>query len=155
MMPEQKPGKSRQDYATPSEFILAVQTRFGHMDVDLAASSENAKAPVYVTEEQNSLATDWQQWTGNLWLNPPFANIERWVQKCAFTTLLNGARIFVLVPASIGTYWFSEFVHQKAMVLGLSPRLTFEGEKDPYPKDLMLCVYGTFRGFDVWNWRRQ
>lgn len=45
-------------------------------------------------------------------------------------------------------------MNRKAMVLGLSPRLTFKGEKDPYPKDLMLSVYGqAYSGFDTWNWR--
>ncbi len=40
------------------------------------------------------------------------------------------------------------------MVLGLSPRLTFEGTKDPYPKDLMLSVFGYgMNGFDTWRWK--
>ena len=40
------------------------------------------------------------------------------------------------------------------MVLGLSPRLTFEGETDAYPKDLMLSVFGFgLHGFDTWRWR--
>ena len=39
------------------------------------------------------------------------------------------------------------------MVLGLSPRLTFEGTDDPYPKDLMLSVFGYgLSGFGTWRW---
>ena len=48
------------------------------------------------------------------------------------------------------------------MVLGLSPRLTFDGmapnpktgRVDGYPKDLMLSVFGMgLNGFDCWRWR--
>lgn len=35
----------------------------------------------------------------------------------------------------------------------LSPRLTFEGTTDPYPKDLMLSVFSAgVHGFDSWRW---
>lgn len=57
-------------------------------------------------------------------------------------------------PASIGSNWFAEHVHRRALVLGLNgPRLKFEGSPDPYPKDLMLVCYGESPGFDVWRWR--
>lgn len=41
--PIQKPGRSKQDYGTPWEFIRAVERRWGKLHVDLAAHSENAK----------------------------------------------------------------------------------------------------------------
>jgi hypothetical protein len=59
-MPKQKPGRSKQDYGTPPEFIQAVEDRLkSNFAIDLAASHENAKAPVYITEEENSLVQDW------------------------------------------------------------------------------------------------
>lgn len=147
-------GKSKQDYSTPWEFIRAVEKRFGDLNVDLAASDDNAKAPYYVTEETDSLSIDWSPPDRiNMWLNPPFANIEPWVKKCAATALGHGSQILVLVPASIGSNWFAEHVHGRARVYGLSPRLTFEGCKDPYPKDLMLCVYGERPGLECWRWK--
>ena len=40
-----------------------------------------------------------------------------------------------------------------AYVFDLKGRPSFDG-KGPYPKDLMLCLYGTpFRGSSVWDWR--
>lgn len=152
--PRQKPGKSKQDYATPWKFIRAVEARFGALAWDLAANADNAKASEFYTEGDNSLLQPWHRLQGNLWLNPPFGDIAPWARKCA-ESRGEGRRIFLLTPASIGSCWFADYVHGRALVLGLSPRMKFEGAKDPYPKDLMLCVYGRPPGFDVWRWDAQ
>lgn len=54
---------------------------------------------------------------------------------------------------SFGTDWFRARVWGHAHVLGISPRLTFVGSKDPYPKDLMLSCFGKMtNGFALWRW---
>ena len=144
---------SKQDYGTPWPFIRAVEARWGALTLDLAAREDNAKAPAYITPEQDSLTSVWVPF-GRQWLNPPFARITPWAAKCAASELLADARRFLLVPASVGSNWFASHVHRKALVLGLNgPRLQFEGSPDPYPKDLMLVCYGESPGFDVWRWR--
>jgi phage N-6-adenine-methyltransferase len=149
--PQQKPGRSEQGVGTPPDLIGAVENRFGALAWDLAATPENAKAPQYITPTVNSLLVDWSVWIGPqlAWLNPPFADIAPWVRKAATC----GARVLVLVPASVGSNWFSGHVHRKCMVLALNPRVTFVGHTHPYPKDLLLCCYGYAPGFDVWRWR--
>jgi phage N-6-adenine-methyltransferase len=150
----QKPGRSRQDYGTPLDFINAVEASWGPLSLDLAASDENHKAPVWITPEQDSFSYDWSVAGCRLmWLNPPYSDIAPWAAKCAATKLVRGSRIFLLVPASVGSNWYADHVHGKAHVLALSPRLTFEGCADPYPKDLLLAVYGEAPGFDVWRWK--
>lgn len=155
-VPVQKPGLSRQDYGTPCEFIHAVQDRFGPITRDLAASSANAKALKFYGIEDNSLLQPWAENdpTGLLWLNPPFANLREWAQKCAHEAPRRLGLIAMLTPASVGSNWFVEHLHRKAMVLALSPRITFEGESTPYVKDLQLSVFGYgMNGFDVWRWK--
>jgi phage N-6-adenine-methyltransferase len=155
-MPVQKPGKSKQDYGTPLEFIRAVEARFGPLVCDLAASAENAKAPLYCDIERDSLTVSWstEHPTGNLWLNPEFADIDPWAAKCAEESTKRHGLILLLTPASVGSNWFAKHVNRKAMVLGLSPRLQFEGTTAPYPKDLMLSVFGMgLSGFDCWRWK--
>lgn len=155
-MPVQKPGYSKQTYGTPQEFIDAVEKRFGKLVCDLAAGPENAKCERFYCEETNSLGQPWAKKYPeyNLWLNPPFKNIGVWAKKCAEESLNRQGLILFLTPASIGTNWFADHVHQKSMVFGISPRLTFEGETTPFPKDLMLSVYGMgLKGFDVWKWK--
>ena len=149
-------GKSKQDYETPADFIRAVERRFGPLVWDLAAREDNAKAPYFITPEQDSLTVDWGTLVprGNRFLNPEFAQIAPWAEQCAATTLVPPLdRILLLVPASVGSVWFAEHVHEQAFVLALKGRLTFVGQEDPYPKDCILAVYGGFTGFDVWDWR--
>lgn len=163
-VPKQKPGRSKQDYETPRIFLDALEKRFGKMDVDLAATRKNAKAPICLTLEEDSLTYHWaSSWPDeNLFLNPPFADIEPWAAKCAEEgpKMIRG-RIFLLTPASIGSDWFARNVYGQAMVLGLSPRIPFDGtpinpktgRPDGYPKDLMISVFGAgMHGFDCWRW---
>lgn len=154
-------GESRQDFETPNDFMAAVVKRFGTIDTDLAASPANAKAQHFVTKEDNSLTRPWYRMAGLCWLNPPFENITPWAQKCAASSceycqdgrLHAGAKILFLTPASVGSNWFSSFVHGKALVLALNGRLTFKGCPTPYPKDCILSCYGFTPGFEVWKWK--
>mgnify|MGYP001589189719 FL=1 len=168
-MPKQKPGRrSKQDYGTPWEFIRAVEARFGKLDIDLAGTERNKKAPKVITPEQDSLGSAAHLWPMNrrCWLNPPFSRIGPWAAACSMwrsdfpkAGVMDKSRIFFLTPASVGANWFRGHVYGKALVLFLcsnehgSGRLTFEGEKDPYPKDLILSVYGEPPGFEMWGWR--
>lgn len=159
-MPAQKPGASKQDYETPREFLDAVEARFGPLHVDLAARDDNAKAPKWITPEQDSLSVRWAHRfpRHRAWLNPEFARIDPWAAKCAKEARSEespmGIYIFMLTPASVGANWFANHVHGKAMVYALSPRLTFVGETQAYPKDCVLSVFGYgVAGFDVWRWK--
>lgn len=187
-MPAQKPGRSKQDYGTPRNLIDAVEARFGQLDWDLAAHAGNAKAPRYVTLEDDlsvrppvgatarwlvdSLTLDWSRFDNgtngervtNLWLNPPFEDIEKWVSKAAetFTPDTRFVRLIMLVPASVGANWFIDHVWGLAThIIFLNGRLTFEGCAKPYPKDCMLLVYGAPEfaeldpcGVSVWPWKK-
>ena len=123
---------------------------------DLAASEANAKADAWYDEEMNALGRPWHQINapgGMLWLNPPFDDIAPWAEKCAAESVQPGcAPILLLTPASIGTNWFRDFVFRHALVFALNGRIKFVGASDPYPKDLMLSVYGLgVTGFNIWT----
>lgn len=149
-------GASKQTYGTPLDFLEAVTKRFGFIDVDLAADVENRVTTEFYGEEDDSLSKPWadDHPTGNLWLNPPYGDIAKWAEKCRKESKQRRGLIHLLVPASIGAKWFARDVKKHAMVLALTPRLTFAGCTTPYPRDCILAVYGYgFRGFDMWNWR--
>lgn len=154
-MPKQKPHRSVQTYGTPVELLQAVKRRLhiGAFACDLAASAENAVAPLFYSEGNSAFDNTWNMGTGVSWLNPPFENIKPWVEK-AWEESQKGAHVVMLLPASVGSNWYKDYVHQKAYVVFISPRITFVGETTPYPKDLMLCVYQPFsmHGTDVWRW---
>lgn len=156
-MPAQKPGESEQVVCTPPEFLAAVVRRFGPIRFDLAATEENKVAPAYFgpgsTHGEDALE---QRWIlgGVLYCNPPFGDIEPWVRK-AVEEGADGARVHMLLPASVSSRWFLEHVHRRALVLALCPKLSFVDHDNQFPKDLMLCVFGPWvaPGFDVWRWR--
>ena len=149
---------SKQDYGTPPEFIAACIKRFGPLAYDLAANDDgsNSVAPKWLGPTDNSLRFQWAELPGDrplLWLNPPFADIDPWAEKCAWEAD-SGVRILLLTPASIDTNWFAKHVLGKALVLGINPRLQFAGTTAPYPKALMLSCFGFgVHGFDQWRWR--
>lgn len=157
-MPEQKPGRSKQDYRTPENFLTAVRRRLGIQQFyrDLAADADNAVCPVFYTKEDDAFQQDWStgpqpsfRWN---WLNPPFAKIEPWVRK-AWECQWN-SQTALLVPAGVGSNWWRLWVHGRAEVLLLNGRLTFVGETTCYPKDCCLLLYGPDREptYDVWTW---
>lgn len=162
MTPARKPGRSKQDYQTPPELLAAIKRDFsvGQWGFDLAANANNAVCPWWFgpgsAHGENALEQDWgalNQWPGSdLWLNPPFSNIDPWSEKCS--TSIRVGRIFLLVPASVGSNWYQAHVHGQAHVVATSPRVTFVGCEDPYPKDLVLAVFGPVRGgFSTWRWK--
>jgi phage N-6-adenine-methyltransferase len=134
-------GQSEQAVSTPWEFIHAVEPRFGTIQVDLAATAENAKAPLWITPEENSFAVDWHKFNdGLLWLNPEFDNITPWVRKCAYEAK-RGAHILLLCRASVDANWWWDYVYGRAVVYTLTPRIIFEGQTIGYPSPLALCTY--------------
>jgi hypothetical protein len=175
-MPVQKPGKSEQEVVTPWLLIDAVEKRFGRIDFDLAATPENCRVrsgglrsqwEPYFAPPTNSLEQDWRQIRGNAWLNPPYGRtlealhgIADWAEKCRLSSLsldnivLDQPRIFLLVPAGTGANWYADHIWKKSLVLFLQGRVTFDGHPTPYPKDLILAVYGQQPGAEVWDWRK-
>lgn len=145
-------GKSKQDYATPDDFIQAVEDRFGAIMFDLACSKDNCRG-AWFGESKDSLSQDWNQLAGNLWLNPPFANITPWAKKCS--EYGGNGKILFLVPASVGSNWFRDFVHPFAKIYFLNGRLTFKGCTQPYPKDCLLAVFENkmpIGQVEIWKW---
>lgn len=156
--PRQKPGRSKQDYGTPPEFLAAVKKRIGinYFDWDLAASEQNTVAADFYTEAEDALAMSWKTGDGWNWLNPPFTRIGDWARLAHEYAVQDGVQTAVLIPAAVGSNWWRDWVHGKAAVLFLNPRLTFVGCKDPYPKDCALLLYGPeiLRHYDVWTWKQ-
>jgi hypothetical protein len=160
-MPKQKPGKSEQTVGTPRDLLDAIVERYGPIGFDLAATKQDSVIPSPdgndhfgpgSTLATNALFADWSCISdGILWLNPPFRRIEPWAKKCA---QYSDERIALLVPLSTAD-WALKHVYPFARVLGLFPRVTFAGHKSPYPKDMMLAMYGTgfVPGFETWRWK--
>jgi phage N-6-adenine-methyltransferase len=160
-MPAQRPGRSVQEVGTPRAFLGAVQERFGAIAWDLAANEANHVVagwfgPGSPTQDEDALGRSWQHAPGGLlWLNPPYNRIKDFAVKCKLEAV-KGARIAMLIPASVATNWFADHIHGNALVLPIRPRLTFVGHSAPYPKDLMLVLWDMDEpdGFEPWEWNK-
>lgn len=171
--PAQKPGRSKQDYRTPPEFLDAIAHQFGPIDLDMACRTDNMVAPLGIAHDKDldALAQDWADpmyWSreGNVvesggeirvaFCNPPFGNIRPWAEKVAACRWLRRWTL-LLVPASMGSLWWADHVLGQTMAHGI-PRLAFggqEGEPQLYPKDLALvCAGYGVAGSGYWDWRK-
>lgn len=157
-MPLQKPGRSKQDYQTPPELLEAIKDRLRikDFDIDVAASKENKVCEYHYDEQSNGLEQSWavpEPESGWAWCNPPYASIGPWVRKAAVEAH-NGTNSVLLVPASIGANWWSEWVTKYAYITFLNGRITFVGCDNVYPKDCALLLYTPWRmvGNDYWGW---
>lgn len=159
-MPRQKPGESEQVVGTPVEFVRAIVGRFWPIDIDLAAKKENAVCPCWLGpggEFEDALVVPWHRLPDVqfAYLNPPYADIRPWAEKCVVESNL-GLPIAFLTPASVDASWYREVVKPNAFVLTLLPRLKFIGHDAQYPKGLFLSIFtpGGFVGADDWHWKR-
>lgn len=167
--PQQKPGKSKQDYGTDPRFIEAIGAQFGAVGIDLACRRDNMVCDLGITHpDLDSLAQDWSDpfvWNRRdniietvtgvsvAFCNPPFADIEPWAAKLEECRWLRRLTL-MLVPYSASSQWFVRHVMGKLMVYGI-PRITFVGTTAPYPKDLCLIAAGYgVNGQTFWDWRK-
>lgn len=148
---------SKQDYGTPQSLVDALGKLFKlPVEVDLAATPNNTKAPSFITPAENSLSVPWFKRFGKrlCFLNPPFSDIEPWARKCRHEAL-RGSRICFLTPASVDSIWWEVYVHNGARILFCQPRITFIGAKDPYPKPCAISCYNLDLPlwYQPWKWK--
>lgn len=156
-------SESVQDYETPQNLIDAVICDFANIVFDLAASKGNAKKANFFSIEDDALKQDWVDalrihqfsFTDSLWLNPPFANVRPWMEKCR-DEAARGARILSLTKSSLDANWYQEVVAPNAASWILKSRVKFVGCDTVFTQALMLTEWGTGkRGLGFWDWKRK
>ena len=168
--PTMRRHHSNQAHETPWELISAIEKRFGLIEIDLAATAKNRKAGRFITKKENSLKCDWTKMlNGELaYLNPEFDPVTPWIDK-SIEEKLKGARFVALLQGSMDANWFWKMLRHCGHVYALEPRVTFEGEKDVFPKPLVLSAFncqhndepgntieripGKFHGLYRWHWK--
>jgi phage N-6-adenine-methyltransferase len=152
-----------QDRATPQSLVDLIARRFGvNIVIDLAASEENKKCHFFIGEQENSLNSEWfvkkaiagtAQKNICAWLNPPFKSVGPWMEKCKHESEM-GCKIISLTLSSLGANWYRDHVEGNALSLVLRDRVIFEGCKDPFPKELMVTLWGfSMTGLGFWSWK--
>lgn len=105
--------------------------------LDVCATAENAKCPLYFTPEQDGLS---REWTGVCWMNPPYGRkIKFWIQK-AWEESQKGSTVVCLVPARTDTGWWHDYC-MKGKIRFLRGRLKFGGAKNSAPFPSAIVVF--------------
>ena len=135
------------EWGTPAKIFGPLQEEFGPFTLDACASAWNAKAPKYFTKEQDGLK---QQWSGRVWLNPPYGKgLGEWLGS-AWSSTAHGPQyghaelVVAIVPSRTDTSWWHQWVIGKAEIRFLYGRFRFEKEdgsktrRCPFPVSVLI-----------------
>lgn len=129
-------SSAKDEWATPQDLFDVLNAEFG-FTLDVCASPANAKCERFYSE--NSLELPW---TGSCWMNPPYSEIDRWVQK-AYESAEAGATVVCLVPSRTDVGWTWDWA-RLGEVRFLRGRLHFtddEGNTGPAPFPSAVLVF--------------
>ena len=122
-------------HSTPQDFFDKLNAEFG-FNLDVCATQDNAKCERFFTKSDDGLS---QEWSGIVWMNPPYGReIGKWMKK-ADDSSRNGATVVCLVPARTDTKWFHEYA-MKHEIRFIKGRLKFGGAEfnAPFPNAVIV-----------------
>jgi len=125
------------EWATPQALFELWDAAF-HFEVDVCATSANAKCKRFFSPEEDGLA---QRWAPRVcWMNPPYGReIAKWVKK-ADEEAERGATVVCLLPARTDTKWWHAYIQYRHQVVFLKGRFKFVGAKHaaPFPSCIVV-----------------
>lgn len=132
-------GPRNQSLATPWAVVREIEKAIGRsFELDVCATEETAKAPLYFDEDDDGLSQPWDR----LWFcNPPFNDIKSWSAKA-----INVEAPGVMIVPSNRTEqaWFHQLRELErngyASLVFLQRRVNYEGgpSSAPFPS----CLWG-------------
>ncbi|AXH79404.1 MAG: DNA N-6-adenine-methyltransferase [Circular genetic element sp.] len=94
-------------------------------DLDVCADAENAKCEKYYTIDDNAIFQNWDKFN---FCNPPYSNIEPFVDKAIFEARKGNHTCMLLPSRTSNPYWKKIF--DNANVLFIGGRLSFGGHNN-------------------------
>ena len=114
------------DWETPQDLFNLLNEEF-HFDLDACANSDNKKCPFYFSKVENGLD---QSWAGhNVWVNPPYSQINLWVEKAYLETKNDNTVVVMLIPSRTDTLYFHNFIYHRSEIRFIKGRLHFNNSK--------------------------
>lgn len=126
------------DWATPADFFAVLNAEF-NFDLDVCASEKNHKTPDYFDEKTDGLS---QNWGGRrVFCNPPYSQIEKWIQKAWTESYKPQTLIVLLIPARTDTKYFHDYILHRSEIRFVKGRLKFGNSEHAAPFPSMVVVY--------------
>ena len=136
-------SSAKDDWETPQDLFDELDDEF-HFTLDPCADETNYKCDKYYTEEDNGLIQSWKGET--VFCNPPYSEIDKWVEKAFYETKNPGTLVVLLIPSRTDTRYFHNYIMNRAEIRFVKGRLKFGGSKNSAPFPSMVVI---FRGPNV------
>lgn len=122
-------------------------------DLDPAATPENAKAPVYYTQDQDGLSLPWNIRAPEktlVFCNPPYGrDVGKWVRK-AYEESFQDVISCLLLKVSSDTEWWHNYVMKADSIQFIRGRVKYQGvSSGPAPFPSCIVVFKPDRWRDA------
>lgn len=132
------------EWGTPDFLFDWCSAVWGPFELDPASTVLNTKCERYLTREEDGLTKPWLDDSGKrlrVWCNPPYSEVERWVQRAVMHSRLGGQSLFLL-PSRTDVRWFHDWVMKEASeVVFIKGRVHFIGGDHGAPFPSMLAWF--------------
>lgn len=145
-------SRQRDTWETPP----ALLEQYGPFDLDVAASAETAKAPVWfgpdhpdpTLRDALDLGGLWARYGQRAWLNPPYSQIAAFLDRATREVqIAPGFELVCLLPARTDTRWWHTHIwlgsasRHRVEVEFLRGRLKFSGSANSAPFPSVVVTF--------------
>ena len=135
-------SRGSDEWYTPQPLFDELNDEF-HFNLDPCATPESAKCKTYFTIEDDGLSKKWGGY--RVFCNPPYSEINKWVEKAYRETREDNTVVVMLIPARTDTKYFHNFIYQRAEIRFVKGRVHFSGaDRAPFPSMIVI-----FRGANL------
>ena len=113
------------------QFLYDRLNQVNQFTLDPCATDLNHKCPKYFTIEDNGLAQSWANEV--VFINPPYSDIAKWVEKAFNEAKRNDAICIMLIPARTDTKYWHNFIMKANSITFIKGRLKFGSMKTAAP----------------------
>jgi len=126
--------RGQYNYGTPIELYTSLNKEF-NFDLDPCAD------PDRILCRSNYIRDGLQkEWIGNIFVNPPFKDCGKWVEK-AYESSVSGAVVVCLLPARTDTAWFHKYVLPHGEIRWIRGRIRYVNAKYNAPFSSMIVIF--------------
>lgn len=128
------------EWITPFKLFYQLEEIFKvKFTLDPCSTIQNTKCINHFTIKDNGLE---QSWKGhNVFVNPPYSEITKWVQKSYEESFKDNTSVVMLIPSRTDTKYWHKWIMQANSIYFIKSRVKFEHlEKKMYIAPFPSCV---------------
>jgi phage N-6-adenine-methyltransferase len=138
---EQFTSQQTDEWSSPREIVEPLTEAIGGFDLDPCSGAESsAFADETYTENDDGLRQDWE---GSVWVNPPYSEVQLWVNKAAQEVARGHAdQVMFLCKGDSSTNWWQSAASHADCVLAIDHRLSFGDGENSAPFASHIFLFG-------------